>query len=71
MWRNHHVVDDRWFQIRAPHMCATGDLSDAGIVTDTAPILKYMKGWRLDKVREYCAKKGWIIHTFTGTWPDQ
>lgn len=47
-------------QIMAPHFTA-GVLVDEDneIVIATAPIVKYMKGWTLSKVRDYCGRKGW------------
>jgi hypothetical protein len=30
-------------------------------VTVTAPIVGYMKGWSHDRVRDYCAAKGWQV----------
>lgn len=43
-------------RILAPHFVA-------GIVRGgpVAPIIKYMKGWTLPAIREYCQKKGWEI----------
>ena len=42
--------------ITAPHFCA-------GVVVGerAAPILRYMKDWSEEKIREYCRKKGWKI----------
>lgn len=47
-------------QIKAPHFTA-GIVLDDGIVTTTAPIVKYMKGWTRDRVRDYCHQKMWHI----------
>ena len=55
-------------QITAPHFCA-------GLIVSTvprnypnkwpceaaAPIIGYMVGWSLGKIRNYCGKKGWTI----------
>jgi hypothetical protein len=44
-----------------------GDKFTAGIVLwddtviEAAPIVKYMKGWSRDRVRDYCKGKGWTI----------
>lgn len=30
-------------------------------VCEAAAIVKYMKGWRRDRVREYCKNKNWTV----------
>jgi len=40
--------------------CA-GIIVAAGIVTGHARIVKYMRDWPLDRVRQYCAKQGWLL----------
>jgi hypothetical protein len=41
--------------IDAPHFCA-------GIVDGrAAPIIKYMVGWDIDRILEYCEHKGWKL----------
>jgi hypothetical protein len=45
-------------QIDAPHFCAGAVLSE-GKVIQAAPIIHYMKGWKLPKIQDYCKKKGW------------
>lgn len=46
-------------RITAPHFCAG--------ITDgrAAPILQYMKGWTVKRIREYCVKRGWSFEQFT------
>lgn len=44
--------------IDAPHFCV-GVVLQKDRVTCAAPVVKYMIGWSLDKVVEYCSKKGW------------
>jgi hypothetical protein len=40
-------------RITAPHFVA-------GIIRgDAAPILHYMRGWSVARIRAYCAWKGW------------
>jgi len=43
-------------RITAPHFCA-------GVVIggEVAPILRYMRGWPLQRVLEYCRRKGWRV----------
>jgi hypothetical protein len=53
-------------QITAPHFCA-GLETRSGVVQRAAPIIKYMKGWHTEKVREYCAKKSWKLKLLTIT----
>jgi len=44
--------------IDAPHfMCAI--VINGGVVIQAAPIVKYMNGWTVGAVKDYCAKKGW------------
>jgi hypothetical protein len=43
--------------VYAPHFVAAYDMQSGNI----APIIKYMKGWTLDKIVTYCEKKGWNI----------
>jgi hypothetical protein len=47
-------------QITAPHFVA-GLIQRDGVVTKAAPIIKYMTGWRIEKVRTYCAGKSWSV----------
>lgn len=58
------------YRIVAPHFVAglTLEQVQEGTllvtrVTETAPILKYMKGWPHSQVITYCGKKGWTIDT--------
>ena len=48
------------YRIIAPHFCA-GVVLDGGKVARAAPILKYMQGWRLKDVFNYCSRKHWTI----------
>lgn len=43
-------------RITAPHFVA-------GIIRGglCAPIIRYMKGWKLAEIQAYCAKKRWTI----------
>ena len=43
-------------RISAPHFVA-------GIVRGRlcAPIIAYMKGWTLRKIKDYCARKAWTV----------
>lgn len=45
-------------QITAPHFCAGLVLKD-DVVSEAAPIIKYMVGWSRDKVRNYTRHKNW------------
>ena len=55
------------FRVEAPHFVAGGSsipklgVWDDEVVTEAAPIIKYMEGWYLSKVRSYCEKKGWKV----------
>lgn len=51
-------------QITAPHFSAGLVLVNAR-VTETAPIIKYMRGWSATRCAAYCAGKGWHIARVT------
>ena len=46
--------------IDAPHFFAGIVLQDDKVV-EAASIVKYMRKWNRDRVREYCKDKGWSI----------
>jgi hypothetical protein len=46
--------------VDASHFYAGIVLQDDHVV-EAAPILKYMTGWTRDRVRSYCAAKGWHV----------
>jgi hypothetical protein len=46
--------------IDAPHFNAGIVLWD-GKVIESAPIVRYMRKWPRDRVRDYCKTKGWKI----------
>ena len=47
-------------RITAPHFVAgLVWCSKTDRVTEAAPITHYMKGWSRQRVRDYCAGKGW------------
>lgn len=50
-----HEKDAIAVWIDAPHFCAGVELFD-GKVVKTAPILKYMMGWDVNKVTSYCGR---------------
>jgi hypothetical protein len=44
-----------------------------GVVIEAAPIVKYMRGWTRERVREYCKGKGWrvsVVHELTAVTTD-
>lgn len=36
-------------------------------VVEAAPILRFMKGWTRDRVRDHCAEKNWAVRVVTET----
>ena len=50
----------KMFRITAKHFVA-GGVHDGARVTEAAPIISYLVGWSLVKVRDYVRKKGWIL----------
>jgi hypothetical protein len=51
-------MSQRLIRIVAPHFVA-GAVAVDGKVTFFAPIISYMRGWGIDRVKNYCTKKGW------------
>ena len=49
------------YQVIAPHFTAGFEVWD-GVVFEAAPIIKYMSGWGIGKVRRYCVQKGWELN---------
>jgi hypothetical protein len=47
-------------QITGPHFSAGIVLQDDYVV-EAAPILRYMRGWRRDRVRRFCVDKDWDV----------
>lgn len=45
-------------RITSNHFCAGAIVKD-GVVMQAAPILKYMRGWTIRRVRTYCKIKDW------------
>lgn len=47
-------------QIRAPSFTAGIVLFD-DVVVETAPVVRYMRRWSREKVREECRRRGWTV----------
>lgn len=45
-------------QIKSSYFTAGLEIFD-GEVMIVAPIIKYMKGWNTQRVKDYCSKKKW------------
>lgn len=55
-------MDETVLRIKAPHFVAGMVYSDAAkSVTKTAPIVGYMLGWGMQRVKQYTRKKGWEL----------
>lgn len=57
-----------FYQITAPHFCAGlttfrrgQDLNAPVTVDSAAPIIRYMLGWDVRRLFDYCRSKGWEI----------
>jgi hypothetical protein len=48
-------------RIEAPHFVA-GIVFRDRIAVDAAPIVKYMHGWSVERVRDYCQRKEWEFY---------
>ncbi len=46
--------------VRAPHFDA-GVIVRNGICINAAPILGYMRGWGIGRIRMYCERKSWLL----------
>ena len=51
----------RVLQIVSNYFAVGISISRKGVIEDAAPIISYMKGWSIEKVKHYCIRKGWII----------
>ena len=49
-------------RITAQHFCATMQLGGR-----CPPIIGHMGGWPLDRIRDYCANKGWTLELIKPT----
>lgn len=49
--------------IKAKHFVAAVEIVD-GLCDMTAPIVRYMQGWKQKTVLEYCKQKGWEVEKF-------
>lgn len=58
------------YQITAPHFCA-GITTHKDRVDNGAPIVRYMDGWPLSRVEEYCRKKDWQLERYRLGWTPQ
>lgn len=45
------------YRISSNYFVAGYDIETGNI----APIIRYMQGWSLERIKEYCQKKGWIL----------
>lgn len=49
-------------RITAPHFVAAFEMENGRVSwTHCAPIISYMKGWPINKVRAYCKIRGWRL----------
>lgn len=53
------------YRIVAPHFVC-GIVVNGGVATEAAPIIRYMIGWKVDRMREYCAGKRWSFTIVPG-----
>jgi len=49
--------------IDAPHFCAGAEVIDGTVAGRIAPIIRYMRGWPMARVRSYCRSKRWELLT--------
>ena len=55
--------DNEWLSSRteAPHLVAGAVVVVGNKIKGTAPVISYMGGWPVGKVKVYCEKKGWKL----------
>lgn len=51
------MPEETWFQITAPHFVAGLTVGRYGYVSSAAPIIGYLVGWHIEKVKELCKEK--------------
>lgn len=56
----------RLIRLTAPYFCCGAEVSRNDTITKAAPIISYMVGWSLDKVRSYCQRKQWTLEELNG-----
>lgn len=50
------------YRITSPRFVAGFEATaELRVVINSAPILRYMQGWSINKVKEYCRKKHWRL----------
>jgi hypothetical protein len=47
--------------INAPHFCAGAEVIGSVVSGGIAPIIRYMLGWDIERVRSYCQRKRWML----------
>lgn len=57
------MKEPSWFRVIAPHFVGGGNIHK-GKVTKCANIIKYMTGWPLQYMRDYCAEKRWTLEEY-------
>jgi hypothetical protein len=45
--------------VTSPYFCASYDTKLAR--RPIAPIIRYMRGWSLERIVDYCVRKGWKV----------
>lgn len=65
--RNKQVFETELWQVSAHHMHSGIEVNvGSQTVYRAAPILGYMSGWTLGRVKDYCAKKRWGLRRIGG-----
>ncbi len=57
--------------INAPHFCAGACVVGGTVAAPIAPIIRYMTGWPIERVRAYCRAKRWELWEFATTHADR
>ena len=50
-----------WLRIIGPSFVACVDITEAGLAYKPSTIIGYMRGWDIARVREYAAKRRWVV----------
>lgn len=61
-----------YFQITSTFFTAGGEFDDKEEVSKKiAPVIRYMAGWKRDRLLQYCQQRGWKYQEFTKPDPNR
>lgn len=57
---------ERLLRLDAPHFCCGAIVRDDHVIR-TAPIVRYLLGWKASRLTRYCQGRGWRVEAITLT----